>query len=206
MEFLRLEEQLNSLNLNEVQGVSWSFIWISDVYTAKHFYKLNFLALNPPRPFVWLWKTKCVMKVKVFAWLLFSDRLNTRGMLNRRHCAKEDDDLTCVLCDGRHRETRLHLFFSCPFSARCWQYLGIIWNLNLEFFQMVTFARWRFGSLGGKGFLEIFFIAAWHIWKQRNGLVFENVAPSFQSWKSLFTKEILLHMCRMKGTNEAICF
>lgn len=124
VEFLQLEEQLNSLNLNEVQGDSWSFIWISDVYTAKHFYKLNFLALNPPRPFVWLWKTKCVMKVKVFAWLLFSDRLNTRGMLNRRHYAKEDDDLTCVLCDGGHKETRLHVP-SVLGAGNTWALFGI---------------------------------------------------------------------------------
>nr|ABA92847.2 retrotransposon protein, putative, unclassified [Oryza sativa Japonica Group] len=108
-------------------------------------------------------KTKCVMKIKVFAWLLFCDRLNTRDMLDRRHCAKEDDDLTCVLCNADHRETRLHLFFSYPFNIRCWQHLGIEWDHNLEFFQMIALARLKFAQ---RGFLEIFFLAAWHIWKQ----------------------------------------
>ncbi len=93
---------------------------------------------------IWLWKTKCVMKIKVFAWLLFCDRLNTRDMLDRRHYAKEDDDLTCALCNTHQRETRLHLFFTCPFSARCWQHLGIQWNHNLEFFQMIVLVRLRF--------------------------------------------------------------
>lgn len=118
-EFLLLEKGLSLLHLQPGQGDSWSFIWNSTTYTAKKFYKLNFVPLQPPRPYVWLWKTKCDMKIKVFNWLLFSDRLNTRDMLDKRHCAKENDDLTCVLCNGGHRETRLHLFFfvSCAMEA-----------------------------------------------------------------------------------------
>ena len=155
--------------------------------------------MSPHRPFVWLWKTKCIMKVKVFAWLLFCDRLNTRDMLDKRHCAKEDDDFTCPLCPGGQRETRLHLFFTCPFSMRCWQFLEIVWNHNLEFFHMVTLARWMFSRNGRKGFLEIFFLASWHIWKQSNRLIFDNIIPSFQSWKALFAKKkIILHLCKMK--------
>lgn len=127
-------------------------------------------------------------------WLLFSDRLNTRDMLDRRHCAKEDDDLTCVVCNGECRETRLHLFSAYP-SIRCRQHLGIEWKHNLEFFPTVVLARLRFGR---RGFLEIFFIASWHIWKQRKRLIFQNILPMFQSWRLLFVNEVLLHMCRMK--------
>ena len=116
-------------------------------------------------------------------------------MLDRRQCAKQDDDLSCVLCSSNQRETRDHLFFNCPFSKACWQFLGILWNGNLEFYQRIAFARWQSNQ---PGFLEIFFVTAWHIWKQRNGLIFRNFQPSFHSWKSLFTNEILLHLCRMK--------
>lgn len=151
-EFLLLEKGLSLLHLQPGQGDSWSFIWNSTTYTAKKFYKLNFVPLQPPRPYVWLWKTKCDMKIKVFNWLLFSDRLNTRDMLDKRHCAKENDDLTCVLCNGGHRETRLHLFFTCSFSVRCWQHLGINWSHHMEFFQMIILARLNFAR---KGFLEI---------------------------------------------------
>ncbi len=107
---------MNPLNLNDAQGDNWCFIWNSEIYTSKRFYKLNFMSLSPSRPFVWLWKTKCVMKVNDFAWLLFCDRLNIRDMLDRRHSAKEDDDLTCPLCPEGRRETRLHLIFTFPFS------------------------------------------------------------------------------------------
>lgn len=175
-EFLLMEEELSLLHLQPGQGDSWSFIWNSGTYNSKRFYKLNFMPLQPPRPYIWLWKSKCVMKIKVFAWLLFSDMLNTTDMLDRRHCAKENADLTCVLCNGGQRETGLHLFFTRPFSVRCWRHLGITWNQHMEFFQMIVLSRLNFARMG---FLEIFFIASWHIWKQRNRFIFQNVVPSF---------------------------
>ncbi len=55
------------------------------------------------------------MKIKVFAWLLFWDRLNTRDTSDMRHCAKEDDDLTCVLCDTNQRETKGAYFLYSTF-------------------------------------------------------------------------------------------
>jgi hypothetical protein len=143
------------------------------------------------------------MKIKVFAWLLFRDRLNTRDMLDRRHCAKENDDLTCELCRNNIRETREHLFFFCPFSQLCWQHLGITWNPNLEFFQMVVLPRIQFNQ---RGFLEVFFNAAWHIWKQRNGKIFRNELSSFSSWRALFKAEVLLHLCRIKDPLKQIVF
>lgn len=136
------------------------------------------------------------MNIKVFIWLLFSDRLNTRDMLDRKNCAPLNADLTCVLCSLQHRETLFHLFFQCPFSKRCWRKIGISWNTSLEFFQMLVLARLRFR---GKGFLEICFIACWHIWKQRNAKIFQNVNPTFDSWWYAFRNDILLHMCRMNG-------
>lgn len=105
----------------------------------------NFATLQVPRPLVWLWKTKCVMKIEVFAWL-FWDRLNTRDMLDRRHCPKADDNLTCVMCGTNQRETREHLFFSCPSSTRCWQFLGISWSPQLEFFSNDIFGKMAFHS------------------------------------------------------------
>jgi hypothetical protein len=38
-------------------------------------------------------------------------------------------------------------------------------------------------------FMEVFIIAAWLIWKQRNNLIFNKVRPSFSGWKSGFLDE-----------------
>ena len=125
-EFLQLQEELNHLQLQARRSDVWSFIWGTGIYTAKRFYNLNYSSLQPPRPMIWLWKTKCVMKIKVFAWLLFCDRLNTRDMLDKRHCAKEDDDLTCALCNTHHQTScLLHMSFQCGLLAAARHSLGL---------------------------------------------------------------------------------
>jgi hypothetical protein len=55
---------------------SWLYIWGSPKYTSQHFYKLNFWSLSPPSTFKWIWQSKVNMKIKVFSWLLFMDRVN----------------------------------------------------------------------------------------------------------------------------------
>lgn len=67
------------------------------------------------------------MKIKVFGWLLLSDRLNTRNMLKRRHY-NIGNDYDCILCGLHIEETLEHLFFECQFSTECWSSLGITWN------------------------------------------------------------------------------
>lgn len=81
-------------------------------------------------------------------WLLLCDRLNTGDMLDMRKCAKQNDDLTCALCGLGLRETREHLFFSCPFTEACWHKLGFHWNYSLELNQMLSLARSAFQRNG----------------------------------------------------------
>ena len=46
-------------------------------------------------------------------------------------------------------------------------------------------------------FMEIFIIAAWQIWKQRNNFIFDRGHPSLESWKHLFCEETRLQACRI---------
>jgi hypothetical protein len=110
MEFLQLRVELCPISKGII-GASFG----SATYTSKIFYMLNFAFMQPSRHFRLIWKTKCVMKIKVFIWLLFSDRLNTRDMLDRRKCAPLNADLICFLCSLQQRETFVYLFFSMPF-------------------------------------------------------------------------------------------
>jgi hypothetical protein len=63
----------------------------------------------------------------------------------------------------------MHLFFLCPFATRCWQQIGLQWQLGVPFFQMIGRAKQDFNQ---KIFMEVLKVAAWIIWKQRNGLIF----------------------------------
>ena len=101
----------------------------------------------------------------------------------------------CKRARPRGGGTLQHLFFACPFAIRCWQTIGIQWQYGTPFFQMLEIAKHNFN---GTFFMEIFTIAAWQIWKQRNGLIFENCSVSFGRWKSNFVDECRNQAHRMK--------
>jgi hypothetical protein len=62
--------------------------------------------------------------------------------------------------------------------------VGIInWDHDLQFFNTIQKAKQDFSM---NLFMEIFSIAAWEIWKKRNGKIFRGTAPSFQSWNNSF--------------------
>jgi hypothetical protein len=69
-------------------------------------------------------------------------------------------------------------FFECQYSNACWRYAGIIWDHSTGFFQMLEKAR---GLFGYPFFMEIFSVAAWEIWKKRNGKIFRGEAPALTS-------------------------
>lgn len=64
----------------------------------------------------WIWQSFVPNKIKIFAWLLFKHRPNTRSNLLRKTII---DSATCARCSVAH-EDREHLFFSCPLAAQFW--------------------------------------------------------------------------------------
>ena len=122
------------------------------------------------------------------------DRLNTRNILKRKKHRLEGNNYNCVLCNNNVEETAFHLFFSCSFSQACWRFLGIHWNLTSDFFQMMMQAKQQ---LRNPFFMEIFIVASWHIWKQRNNFIFDRGRPSFISWKTSFYEEAKLQAFRL---------
>jgi hypothetical protein len=93
-------------------------------------------------------------KHKFFFWLFFKDIINTRNLLYGKNMFLSS--YICVLCVENVEDQDIsHLFFSWPFSDACWNYLGIQWDLSLEFQAMVLNARLHFNS---DIFREIFII------------------------------------------------
>jgi hypothetical protein len=135
-----------------------------------------------------------VLKIKVFAWLLISDRLNTKDMIKRRHW-NVTDEYHCILCSSHTYEDRIHLFFECVFSIRIWNYLQIDWSVGDTIEEKFIHARKEFGK---PFFTEVVILALWHIWKQRNGLIFQHTRPSFRAWRRDFIHDVYLHKHRVK--------
>ena len=156
----------------------WHYVWGKTNFKSTDYYRFFFKDLHSHQVFGWIWKSKCMMKLKVFAWLLFQDRLNTRNMLKRRHY-NIGDDHNCFLCDQSIEETVEHMIFTCVFSRQCWSKLGIIWDPFPGRLQAIQDQKNNHPS---PLFLEKFIVAAWSMWKERNNHHFRAIPPSLQSW------------------------
>jgi hypothetical protein len=60
---------------------------------------------------------------------------------------------------------------------------------------MISAARCNFGK---PFFFEVFATDCWNIWKRRNGLIFDNEAPSVRAWTFSFKRDLFLLSYRMK--------
>jgi hypothetical protein len=170
------------------------FIWGSTSYTSSRFYQYIFSAVPCDRALRAIWKSRCLPKLKVFVWLLFKDRLNTRDMMLRRQWHFISGP-TCVLCQDQVLETRDHLFFECTFAKNCWNTCHIIWDMDLAIEARYATARLIFA---GPCFMEIVACVAWNVWKERNDHIFRGILPSFQRWRVRVQSDLMLHQFRVK--------
>ena len=140
------------------------------------------------------------MKIKVFGWLLLSDRLNTCNMLKRRHY-DIGTDFGCLLCTACQDEIVEHLFFECTFSLACWNELHIMGHAANNRLDWVDKAK---SSWNQPLFVEIFILADWSIWKERNNKHFRGVLPSQDSWHARLKEDLSLLTYRVGGIHKHI--
>ncbi|KAE8793694.1 Phosphatase YidA [Hordeum vulgare] len=62
-----------------------------------------------------IWSSRATIKVNIFVWLLFRDRLNTKANLHRKTIAPDSLFLRCA----HHLGDASHLALSCPRWSRC---------------------------------------------------------------------------------------
>ena len=74
-------------------------------------------------------------------------------------------------------------------------FLGISLNEEVQIHHKLLLAKNNFPY---PLFMEIFMVAAWCIWNERNALIFNGKAPSVASWKPSFKREIESHLCKIK--------
>jgi hypothetical protein len=105
-----LQEEAASIVLSPTAGDSWTYVLGSTFHTSRKYYKYYFREIVPHIAFKWILKLKCTPRVKFFCWIVFSDRLNTRGMLKRRNF-QLSTGYTCVCCDSLVEETMITYFY-----------------------------------------------------------------------------------------------
>jgi hypothetical protein len=187
-----LNQLLQDFSVDQGNHDEWVYIWNS-IFSAKKAYISLKGVLPVSLMFNWMWKSCVPGKISFFLWLLLHDRLNTRNLLRRKR--RILDDYSCVLCQTATEETLQHLFFLCPFSMQCWNFLGISWDSSLNITEMVLRARQSFGLIV---FREISMVASWCIWLHRKSLIFDGGALSVGRWKQCFKEEFSLVLRRAK--------
>jgi len=124
-----------------------------------------------------LWQKHIPLKVMVFAWRLFHNRLPTKDNLIR-HNVLDNNSCMCVSGCGS-QETANHLFLHCSL-------FGLVWNGILHWVgsSMVTpfdvkdhFTQFIVGGGGSQVrstlLNAIWFDTVWEIWKERNNRIFK---------------------------------
>jgi hypothetical protein len=199
-EYEMLQQRLENLQYDDSSRDQWTFIWGSTTFTSKKFYDLAFNHMNVHPIFKWLWKSKCIPRLKFFAWLILVDRLNTKATLSRRNFAVQPDTY-CVMCNDQVEEDIRHLFFDCSFATNCWHKIGIQWQPTDSMFAMIDERRI---FLQNPYFMEVFVIAAWEIWNLRNGIIFEGKNASINLWTVKFKDQIIQHLYRVRDDLKQI--
>jgi hypothetical protein len=193
-EYIQIQQLLQGVGINASSMDSRSFAWGTEAYTPSKYYNFLFALVPPDNALRAIWKSKCMPKLRVFAWLLLKDRLNTKVMMIRKQW-NVDSGPSCILCTDQVLETRDHLFFDCPFARSCWDMCQIHWNTAMPISQRFLEAK---TSFAGPCFMEVAVCVAWNIWKERNDFIFNNRLPSFDRWKVRFQSDLMLHRYRVK--------
>lgn len=175
---------INNLDKDQSTPDVWTYKW-GPLFTSKNAYK-ELTDSGPASPlFRWLWKSCCRSRLKFFFWLLLKDRLNTRNIMRRKNMVLHD--YSCVLCSGQVEDTLMHIFFLCPFSQVCWDFVDIHWNFNIDPITLVIQAQQDFGL---RCLREVMISTCWSIWCHRNSIIFYSASTSLVRWKAHFRVEI----------------
>lgn len=193
-EYQLLQQKLQTTEYDSSVNDQWSFIWGNGIDTSRRFYGLAFSHMDVHPIFKWLWKSKCIPRLKFFAWLVLVDRLNTKTMLSRRNFTVQPD-LFCVLCNDQVEEDIMHLFFHCPFATACWHKIEFHWQISNCMYDTISRMRHIFQS---PYFMEVFVIAGWEIWNLRNGIIFEGNLVTLTLWTVKLKEQIIQHLHKVR--------
>ncbi|GKB25829.1 RNA-directed DNA polymerase, eukaryota [Tanacetum coccineum] len=151
----------------------------------------------PKAPTATRWVKYVPIKINVFAWKVFLDRLPTRS--NLQHRGVLVSDLLCPLCSSAQEDSS-HLFFSCRLATDIVRLVCRWWNLSWT--PLGSYADWLnwFNSIRlsskVKDLLEgVLYITWWSVWMFRNQLLFSSKAPR----KDVIFDDIMLNGEREKG-------
>jgi hypothetical protein len=119
-----------------------------------------------------IWGEKLPLKIKIFWWMMWHDRVETGEQLKRR---KGKGSEFCKYCGKL--ETLDHLFFKCPISQLLWVWVRINMRWGQRPISLTNYQdMMNYGEVDRSKSVNLFIIASisWSVWKTRNDWVFNN--------------------------------
>ena len=188
--------QSASLQVNKKDIWLWN-LEKSNVYsvrTAYDFLTTPTTVVNPVEAKL-LWHKDIPLKVIIFAWRLFCNRLPIKDNLFRRNVLNNEARLCTSGCGSL--ETLNHLCFHCSTFGAVWYYifcwLGILSTIPYEaVYHLIQISFVGSGSRVRQSILHlIWFATVWEIWKGQR--VFDN--PSSGQNKATFLSVVEGEIC-----------
>jgi len=171
-EWNELQEELELLVFSEEDD---TVIWAlepSGKFSTKSLYRFMKHSGNVDLRMTELWKVNLPLKIKIFLWMLWHDRVLTSEQLKIR---KGKGSEKCKYC-GKI-ETRNHLFFNCNIAQILWVWVRISMRWTERPISIQDYEDKMRVGLGHKDIFIAFFLLAgvsWSLWKTRNDWVFNN--------------------------------
>ncbi|XP_073355564.1 uncharacterized protein [Aegilops tauschii subsp. strangulata] len=167
----------------EPDTISWR--WTENgTYSASSCYNALFTGSTSSKHWRLIWKSGAPLSVKFFLYLASVNRCWTTDRLERRGLPHEP---ACVLC-SQHDEALHHLLIGCVFSCIIWH--GILsWccpeipvpDGTLDFLRWLSSALDTIAMEKRRGLSTIAALTAWSLWRHRNAVIFDKIAPSSAS-------------------------
>ena len=125
------------------------------------------------------WDAACLPKAGFFLWLVLQNRVLTADRFAKYGIFGPS---WCVLCKQNNEDVD-HLFYNCPFSLSCWEWLRarLMWSSPLPHSLMDLLSSWPTNLVRGV-YSKIWnlspSIIVWELWKERNSRIFRDKEKS----------------------------
>ncbi|KAM0833856.1 hypothetical protein ACQ4PT_064007 [Festuca glaucescens] len=146
------------------------FLFLSEekVRLLSNLYKLyRFGGVSSPNA-EFIWGSRAPSRAKFFAWLLVQLKVHTRDVLPRKNIMSVGE-AGCLLCDTE-LETLSHMAFHCPAVAPFLVAISVSIpsNAHIQNLHQLPVPS----SVRPETAPAFVLLCSWHLWKQRNGVVF----------------------------------
>jgi exonuclease III len=171
-EWNELQEALDLVCFSDEEDKAVWALENSGNFSTKSLYRLIKHSGSVDLRMLEVWGAKLPLKIRIFLWMLWHDRVLTGEQMRIRKSTKSEK---CKYCGKL--ETRNHLFFNCNISKMIWVWVRVSMRWTERPTSMQSFEDKLGAGLGQNNKFALLFILAsvgWSLWKTRNDWIFNH--------------------------------